>query len=93
MAPTTTDTDPHAIWPEFMAKLPQGMGVTVIRNKADLSGDAVGMDENQQYPVISLSAKNAQGIELVRDHLKACIGFHGRNRRWIYGASPPFRCT
>jgi tRNA modification GTPase len=73
----TTDTDPHAIWPEFMAKLPQGMGVTVIRNKADLSGDAVGMDENQQYPVISLSAKNAQGIELVRDHLKACIGFQG----------------
>jgi tRNA modification GTPase len=73
----TADTDPHAIWPEFMAKLPQGMGVTVIRNKADLSGDVVGMDQEQQYPVISLSAKNADGIELVREHLKACIGFDG----------------
>ena len=61
----TADTAPHAIWPEFMAKLPQGMGVTVIRNKADLSGDVVGMDQEQQYPVISLSAKNADGIELV----------------------------
>ncbi|MBE0383467.1 GTPase [Pseudoalteromonas carrageenovora] len=69
--------DPHTIWPEFMAKLPQGMGVTVIRNKADLSGDVVGMEQEQQYPVISLSAKNADGIELVREHLKACIGFQG----------------
>nr|WP_268795585.1 hypothetical protein [Pseudoalteromonas sp. P1-13-1a] len=30
--------------------------MTVIRNKANLSGDAVGMDENQPYQVISLSA-------------------------------------
>jgi len=75
---TDTDaTDPHAIWPEFMSKLPQGMGVTVIRNKADISGENVGMDEHDQYPVIRLSAKNAEGIELVRTHLKACIGFQG----------------
>ena len=73
----TADTDPHAIWPEFMAKLPDGMGVTVIRNKADLSGDTVGISDMQQYPVISLSAKNAEGIELVRNHLKECMGFDG----------------
>ncbi|MGO2479681.1 MAG: tRNA uridine-5-carboxymethylaminomethyl(34) synthesis GTPase MnmE, partial [Pseudoalteromonas sp.] len=47
------------------------------RNKADLSGDKVGMVDNSQYPVINLSAKNADGIELVRNHLKACIGFQG----------------
>ena len=73
----TSATDPHDIWPEFMAKLPEGMGVTVIRNKADISGENVGMDEHDQYPVIRLSAKNAEGIELVRTHLKACIGFQG----------------
>ncbi|HAU03502.1 MAG TPA: tRNA uridine-5-carboxymethylaminomethyl(34) synthesis GTPase MnmE, partial [Pseudoalteromonas shioyasakiensis] len=32
---------------------------------------------HDQYPVIRLSAKNAEGIELVRTHLKACIGFQG----------------
>ena len=51
--------------------LTEGMGVTVIRNKADISGENVGMDEHEQYPVIRLSAKNAEGIELVRTHLKA----------------------
>ncbi|HAI73517.1 MAG TPA: tRNA uridine-5-carboxymethylaminomethyl(34) synthesis GTPase MnmE, partial [Alteromonas australica] len=40
---TTSSSDPYDIWPEFMAKLPQGMPVTVIRNKADLSTLNVGL--------------------------------------------------
>ncbi len=71
------ETDPHAIWPEFMDRLPAGLGVTVIRNKADISGDTIGLDEQGAYPVIRLSAKNAEGIELVREHLKTCIGYQG----------------
>ncbi|MBE0370014.1 tRNA uridine-5-carboxymethylaminomethyl(34) synthesis GTPase MnmE [Pseudoalteromonas aurantia] len=75
---TDTDhTDPMQIWPEFMARLPQGMAVTVVRNKIDLSQEAVGMCQQGDYPVLRLSAKNTDGIDLLRDHLKACIGFQG----------------
>ncbi|KAF7767804.1 tRNA modification GTPase [Pseudoalteromonas citrea] len=75
---TDTDhTDPMQIWPEFMARLPQGMAVTVVRNKVDLSQEAVGMCQQGDYPVLRLSAKNTDGIDLLRDHLKACIGFQG----------------
>ncbi|TMO65866.1 tRNA uridine-5-carboxymethylaminomethyl(34) synthesis GTPase MnmE [Pseudoalteromonas aurantia] len=73
----TEHTDPMQIWPEFMARLPQGMAVTVVRNKIDLSQETVGMCQQDNYPVLRLSAKNTDGIDLLRDHLKACIGFQG----------------
>ncbi len=72
----TQHTDPHQIWPEFMARLPAEMGVTVIRNKADLSGEAVQLQEGT-YPTITLSARDKQGVDLVREHLKACVGYQG----------------
>ncbi len=35
---TTTDaTDPKDIWPDFIERLPTNMGLTVIRNKAELT--------------------------------------------------------
>ncbi|MCG7571651.1 tRNA uridine-5-carboxymethylaminomethyl(34) synthesis GTPase MnmE [Pseudoalteromonas sp. CO325X] len=75
---TETDaTTPEQIWPEFTAKLPANMGITVIRNKVDLSGEQPGFDDHPTHPVIRLSAKQAQGIDHVREHLKSCIGFEG----------------
>ncbi|WP_462156827.1 tRNA uridine-5-carboxymethylaminomethyl(34) synthesis GTPase MnmE [Pseudoalteromonas sp. GB56] len=74
------DTDackPEEIWPEFVAQLPDNMGITVIRNKVDISGEAIGFDDSGESPVLRLSAKEGLGIDLVREHLKACIGFEG----------------
>ena len=73
----TTETDPMQIWPEFMQQLPDGMKVTVVRNKIDLSNEAVHLDKAGQYPLIRLSAKSTQGVDLLREHLKECIGFTG----------------
>jgi tRNA modification GTPase len=67
--------DPHQIWPEFMAQLPPDMGVTVVRNKADLSGLTICSDTVNNYPVIALSAAQKDGIELLAEHLKACMGY------------------
>ena len=53
------------------------MGITVIRNKVDLGGEQPGFDDHPTHPVIRLSAKQAQGIDHVREHLKSCIGFEG----------------
>lgn len=72
---TINPLDPHTIWPEFMAKLPENMGVTVIRNKADLSGETIGLTEHNGYPTLTISASNKKGIELVSAHLKECMGF------------------
>lgn len=73
----SNETDPAAIWPEFVGKLPDNLGITVIRNKIDLSGEQVGIQQQHHHPVISLSAKNNQGIELVKEHLKECMGYQG----------------
>lgn len=72
---TTADTDPHVIWPEFIDRLPPGLGITVIRNKADLTGESLQPDELAAVPVYPLSAKTGAGIDALREHLKRCIGF------------------
>ena len=76
-ATTTPETEPHAIWPDFIDQLPAQAPVTVIRNKVDLSGETVGItsDPHQTAPVIRLAAKSADGLETLRDHLKQCMGF------------------
>ena len=76
---TETDVvDPYDIWPEFMARLPNAIPTTVIRNKADLSDEAV---QNQtihtrhgDIAVIGLSANTGNGVELLRQHLADTMG-------------------
>lgn len=74
---TTTETDPQAIWPEFIARLPAAMPVTVIRNKADVTGEAAGADTASHHTLIRLSARSGAGVETLRDHLKESMGFAG----------------
>jgi tRNA modification GTPase len=76
-ATTIDKTEPHEIWPDFIDRLPANAPVTVIRNKVDLSGEAIGIsaEPHQNAPVIRLVAKSAEGLEVLRDHLKQCMGF------------------
>lgn len=74
---TTTETDPQAIWPDFFARLPAAMPVTVIRNKADVTGEAAGADTDSHHTLIRLSARSGDGVETLRDHLKESMGFAG----------------
>lgn len=50
--------------------------ITIIRNKADLSGESVGFNNEGQFPVISLAAKQLAGIDELRQHLKDVMGFN-----------------
>ncbi|WP_109513385.1 tRNA uridine-5-carboxymethylaminomethyl(34) synthesis GTPase MnmE [Pseudomonas ovata] len=70
-------SDPFALWPEFLEERPDPAKVTLIRNKADLSGDAVRLETSDDgHVTISLSAKAAgTGLDLLREHLKACMGY------------------
>lgn len=76
-ATTTDQTEPHEIWPDFIDRLPANAPVTVVRNKVDLSSETVGFTDTDgsSAPVIRLAAKSSDGLEVLRDHLKQCMGF------------------
>jgi tRNA modification GTPase len=69
--------DRHAIGEEereLRMRLPQ-TEVTVIRNKIDLTGKAAVLQTGEWGTEVLLSAKTGEGLELLRDHLKACMGY------------------
>ncbi len=68
--------DPFALWPEFLQQKPDPAKLTLIRNKVDLSHEAVAMQVcNDGHVTINLSAKSTEGLDLLREHLKACMGY------------------
>jgi len=69
--------DPTTVWPEFFDKLPKNIGLTIIRNKADLSGNSTGLEQNTAIPTITISAKTGDGISDLKDHLKSIMGYQG----------------
>ncbi|MGF1911479.1 tRNA uridine-5-carboxymethylaminomethyl(34) synthesis GTPase MnmE [Vibrio kasasachensis] len=75
---TTTDaTDPKEIWPDFVDRLPDNIGMTVIRNKADQTNEGLGICHVNSPTLIRLSAKTGDGVDALRNHLKECMGFAG----------------
>ena len=79
MVDSTSDQakDIKTFWPEFFDKLPKGMGLTVIKNKADLAEIPIGISEQQEQTIISLSAKTGNGVDLLKTHLKQIMGYQG----------------
>ena len=79
---TTTDAeDPREIWPDFIDKLPTNVGLTVVRNKADLTGESLSITEGSnaenKHPVYRISAKTGLGVEQLKQHLKDIMGYQG----------------
>lgn len=69
-------SDPFALWPEFLDQAPASAQVTLVRNKADLTGEPVGLTVREDgQATLSLSARSGEGLDLLREHLKACMGF------------------
>ena len=69
------ETSPTKIWPELAVRLSRRIPVTIIHNKSDLSGVQNKILHYDDLSVISLSAKNGDGLEILRQHLKAQMGF------------------
>ena len=75
---TTTDAqNPYEIWPDFIERLPKNIGLTVVRNKADLTGEALTITEDQKHPVYRISAKTGEGVDALKEHLKNIMGYQG----------------
>ncbi len=58
-------------------QLPAGTAVTVIFNKIDLTGGEAGLRTGEWGEEILLSAKTGDGVDALRRHLKACMGYQG----------------
>ncbi|MCB1770168.1 MAG: tRNA uridine-5-carboxymethylaminomethyl(34) synthesis GTPase MnmE [Candidatus Competibacteraceae bacterium] len=58
-------------------RLPGQTGVTVIYNKIDLSGREPALQTVDGSYALWLSVRTGAGLELLRAHLKACMGYHG----------------
>lgn len=59
-----------------LATLPQDIPVTVILNKIDLANRASRYEQSRP-PRLHVSATTGEGIDLLREHLKECMGFQG----------------
>lgn len=68
-------SDLRSIISEFRLKLNTNIPITIAYNKIDISGLAKQYTTIDDHPVIYLSAKSGEGIELLKDHLKQAIGF------------------
>jgi tRNA modification GTPase len=49
----------------------------VVRNKCDLSNHPPGIEQSGETTEIHVSAKTGAGIDLLRQHLKSCMGYSG----------------
>lgn len=76
------DPDPVRVWPEFFRRFPDKGEVTVVHNKVDLAGIPAGFDDGA-FPLIGLSAKTGEGLDLLRSHLKTCMGFQSAEGGFI----------
>ena len=75
----TQATDPQAIWPEFVAQLADPSKITLVRNKIDLSGEPAGLFESHTNPYLGISAATGAGMQALKDHLKAIVGFNANS--------------
>ena len=58
---------------KFMENTP----ITLLYNKCDISGQVPAISANEEPAVILLSAKSGAGVDLLKEHLKACMGYSG----------------
>ncbi|NRD71915.1 tRNA uridine-5-carboxymethylaminomethyl(34) synthesis GTPase MnmE [Shewanella sp. VB17] len=73
---TTTDAvNPHEIWPDFIDRLPKNLGITVVRNKADVTGEPLTVTQDHDHNVFRISAKTGLGVQALQQHLKSLMGY------------------
>ena len=60
-----------------LAALPEGTRCTIVMNKLDLTdGARPYTGQGGSPPRVHLSATTGEGMDQLREHLKACVGFH-----------------
>jgi tRNA modification GTPase len=63
---------------DILNSLPNDIDITFVHNKIDLKKTKGGIVEQENKIEIYLSAKTGEGIDLLKQHLKSCMGYESR---------------
>lgn len=63
---------------DVLSWLPEDAGITFIHNKIDLKNIMPGIYEEEDKTEVYLSVKTGEGLDLLRQHLKECMGYENR---------------
>jgi tRNA modification GTPase len=66
----------NPVWRELQENPEVADKLTIVFNKADLAGLQPTVASEQGYTSVCLSAKRGEGLELLRQHILDCAGFH-----------------
>ena len=69
------DSHQQTVNQQLMAQFPESIDITLIHNKIDLADKIPSINHSEHQTEIFLSAKKNTGIELLKDHLKQCMGY------------------
>jgi tRNA modification GTPase len=69
------DNAPDDLLQDLPVALPDGLALTVVRNKIDLTGHAPGLQTQSGVTVVNVSAVTGAGIASLCDHLKHLMGY------------------
>jgi len=76
---TSTDTPDELISTYFRGLEDQLPAITIIHNKADLSGLEPGLSKNGETTICRISAKTGVGVDDLKTHLKSLVGYQNVN--------------
>lgn len=65
----------ESLYAELKEKMPDNLPVVIVNNKIDMTSKTPQVEQQNDYVVISLSAKQPLGIELLTQHLKDFMGY------------------
>ena len=60
---------------EIYNQIPPHTGLSLIFNKADLSGERCRIEDKGERVAVYLSAQTGEGMDLLKKHLKQCMGY------------------
>ncbi len=72
----TDATHPEEDYTQLMPDISKKTAVIVVRNKIDLTEEEPSLTPGAQATIIALSAKKNIGLDLLKNHIKASVGFH-----------------
>jgi tRNA modification GTPase len=66
----------RTVWKELQGDPAIAAKLSIVFSKADLAGLGPAVESEQGFTTIRLSAKQGQGLDLLRQHILDCAGFH-----------------
>jgi tRNA modification GTPase len=72
----TDATHPEEDYTQLIPDISKNTNVIIVRNKIDLTNETPSLTKADTKTIIGLSAKQNQGLDLLKNHIKACVGFH-----------------